>query len=206
LPIDQDVSDHPAGHTLKQGAARARVVETKPMRYVARQPIFDREEKVFGYELLFRDGLENAFSGDSDEASRATLDRSLLMGLDVLCDGRRAFVNCTREMLLKDLLTYSQTGADVGPAQPIDCEPVMRKVLLNLQASIEQSAAEVSWTSLPTVQAHEVRLVQLLQNIIGNAIKYRSEQAPKIRVAADARLKPSGCAPAPPCPRLAGGS
>src|SRR5580700_4434704 len=84
------------------------------------------------------------------------------------------------EMLLKDLLTYSQTGADVGPAQPIDCEPVMRKVLLNLQASIEQSAAEVSWTSLPTVQAHEVRLVQLLQNIIGNAIKYLSEQAPKI--------------------------
>jgi PAS domain S-box-containing protein len=91
------------------------------------------------------------------------------------------------EMLLKDLLTYSQTGADVGPAQPIDCEPVMRKVLLNLQASIEQSAAEVSWTSLPTVQAHEVRLVQLLQNIIGNAIKYRSEQAPKIRVAAERR-------------------
>ena len=75
------------------------------MRYVARQPIFDRGEKVFGYELLFRDGLENAFSGDTDEASRATLDRSLLMGLDVLCDGRRAFVNCTRDVLLKDYMT-----------------------------------------------------------------------------------------------------
>ena len=77
----------------------------RPLRYVARQPIFDREEKVFGYELLFRDGLENAFTGDSDEASRATLDRSLLMGLDVLCDGRRAFVNCTRDTLLKGLVT-----------------------------------------------------------------------------------------------------
>ena len=75
------------------------------MRYVARQPIFDREEKVFGYELLFRDGLEHAFSGDKDEASRATLDRSLLMGLDILCDGRRAFVNCTRDTLLKGLVT-----------------------------------------------------------------------------------------------------
>ncbi len=75
------------------------------MRYVARQPIFDREEKVFGYELLFRDGLETAFSGDKDEASRATLDRSLLMGLDVLCDGRRAFVNCTRDTLIKGLVT-----------------------------------------------------------------------------------------------------
>lgn len=76
-----------------------------PLRYVARQPIFDRAEKVFGYELLFRDGLENAFHGDTDEASRATLDRSLLMGLDVLCDGRRAFVNCTRDTLIKGLVT-----------------------------------------------------------------------------------------------------
>jgi len=85
--------------------ARARAREVKTLRYVARQPIFDREEKVFGYELLFRDGLENAFSGDTDEASRATLDRSLLMGLDVLCDGRRAFVNCTRDTLVKGLVT-----------------------------------------------------------------------------------------------------
>ena len=75
------------------------------MHYVARQPIFDREEKVFGYELLFRDGLQNAFHGDTDEASRATLDRSLLMGLEVLCDGRRAFVNCTRDTLIKGLVT-----------------------------------------------------------------------------------------------------
>jgi c-di-GMP-related signal transduction protein len=85
--------------------ARARVLDVKPLRYVARQPIFDREEKVFGYELLFRGGLENAFHGDTDEASRATLDRTLLMGLEVLCDGRRAFVNCTRDTLIKGLVT-----------------------------------------------------------------------------------------------------
>jgi c-di-GMP-related signal transduction protein len=46
------------------------------MRYVARQPIFDCEQRVSGYELLFRDSLENCFIGDADEASRATLDRS----------------------------------------------------------------------------------------------------------------------------------
>src|ERR1700721_2394439 len=49
-----------------------------------------REERVFGYELLFRDGLENAFNGDGDESSQATLDRSRGMGGGVLCDGRRA--------------------------------------------------------------------------------------------------------------------
>lgn len=99
--------------SLGQAAARARVNDAKPLRYVARQPIFDREEKVFGYELLFRDGLENAFSGDSDEASRATLDRSLLMGLDILCDGRRAFVNCTRDVLVKGLVTLLPSTSTV---------------------------------------------------------------------------------------------
>lgn len=87
-----------------QATARVALRDAKAMRYVARQPIFDGDEKVFGYELLFRDSLENCFIGDADEASRATLDRSLVMGLDVLCDGRRAFVNCTRDTLIKGLV------------------------------------------------------------------------------------------------------
>ena len=105
-----------------QAVAPARV-EAKPLRYVARQPIFDRDEKVFGYELLFRDGLENAFNGDNDEASRATLDRTLLMGLDVLCDGRRAFVNCTRDTLIKGLVTLlpsTTTVVEVLETVPAD--------------------------------------------------------------------------------------
>ena len=107
--------------------ARARVVDAKPLRYVARQPIFDRDEKVFGYELLFRDGLENAFHGDSNEASRATLDRTLLMGLDVLCDGRRAFVNCTRDTLIKGLVTLlpsTTTVVEVLESVPADPDVV----------------------------------------------------------------------------------
>jgi c-di-GMP phosphodiesterase len=73
----------------------------KNVRYVARQPILTREEEVFGYELLFRDGVENYFRGtDPEAASRSTLDSSILMGLDVLCGNRRAFVNCAREILI----------------------------------------------------------------------------------------------------------
>ncbi|HEY4904800.1 MAG TPA: HDOD domain-containing protein [Candidatus Sulfotelmatobacter sp.] len=84
------------------------------LRYVARQPIFDREKRVFGYELLFRDGVENAFtSGDADMASRATLDRSVLVGLDMLCDGKRAFVNCTRDTLIKGLVTLLPANSTV---------------------------------------------------------------------------------------------
>jgi len=74
------------------------------MRYVARQPILNADESVLGYELLFRDGVVDYFSSpDSDAASRSTLDASLLLGLDVLCDGRLAFINCTRDLLLNDI-------------------------------------------------------------------------------------------------------
>jgi EAL and modified HD-GYP domain-containing signal transduction protein len=73
---------------------------------VARQPILTADEQVFGYELLFRDGIENQFrETDSDSASRRTLDTSFQIGLEALCDGRRGFVNCTREVLLKDYMT-----------------------------------------------------------------------------------------------------
>src|ERR1700730_4818102 len=79
--------------------------------YVARQPILSSNEQVFGYELLFRDGVDDYFRHtDADVASRSTLDTSILMGLDILCDGRRAFINCTRETLLKDYVTLLPAG------------------------------------------------------------------------------------------------
>ena len=107
MPIVGYVGNYSAG----QSTAPAR--DVKPLRYVARQPIFDREQKVFGYELLFRNGIENCFRGNLDEASRSTLDSSLLMGLDVLCDGRRAFVNCTRDTLIKSLVTLLPSTSTV---------------------------------------------------------------------------------------------
>ena len=93
-------------------------------RYVARQPILNANEQVFGYELLFRDGVEDYFrQTDLDLASRSTLDTSMLMGLDVLCDGRRAFINCTRETLLKDyvtLLPSAQAIVEILESVPVD--------------------------------------------------------------------------------------
>ena len=84
---------------------------------MARQPILNRDEQVFGYELLFRDGIENIFrASDADAAARSTLDSTLMMGFDVLCDGQRAFINCTRELLLKDgitLLPSEQTVVEI---------------------------------------------------------------------------------------------
>ena len=85
-------------------------------RFVARQPILDRSQNVFGYEILFRNGVEDYFNADPELAARSTLDSSLLFGIDTLCDHRRAFVNCTREVLFKDLITLlppSQAVAEI---------------------------------------------------------------------------------------------
>jgi c-di-GMP-related signal transduction protein len=93
-------------------------------QFVARQPILTTDEKVFGYELLFRDGVEDFFRHtDADEASRSTLNTAMLLGLDVLCDGRRAFVNCTRDILLKDYITLlpsEQAVVEVLESVPAD--------------------------------------------------------------------------------------
>ncbi len=75
-------------------------------RYIARQPILDREQNTHGYELLFRSGPDNFFrSSDPDAATCHTIDFSLLFGSAALTGGLPAFINCTRKVLLQDIIT-----------------------------------------------------------------------------------------------------
>ena len=91
---------------LVSNPATASALDQLGVRFVARQPIFDRQRRLFGYELLFRDSWENSFGAtDADLACRSTLDSSLLIGLDLLCEQSIGFFNCTRETLLKDYMT-----------------------------------------------------------------------------------------------------
>ena len=94
------------------------------LKYVARQPILNSQEQVFAYELLFRDGVDDYFSNpDAESASRNTLDTTVLLGLDVLCDGKRGFINCTRDTLLKDymsLLPADQAAVEILGSVPAD--------------------------------------------------------------------------------------
>jgi len=75
-------------------------------RFLARQPIFNSQRAVYGYELLYRSGPANSF-GDAqpDQACASTLDSALLFGIDRLIPGCRAFINCTRDSLLRDFVT-----------------------------------------------------------------------------------------------------
>ena len=75
-------------------------------RYVARQPILTPDERVFGYELLFRSDAANRFSSmDPTHATRSVIDMSSLLGLGVLCDNTLAFINCNRDILLSEFIT-----------------------------------------------------------------------------------------------------
>ena len=119
------------------------------------------------------------------------LQRKYLGNLDANADQYISYIvggAHRMEMLLKDLLTYSQTGpSSEGPAETVDFNAVINKVLLNLQASMDQSGAAITWDQLPAVHAHEIRLVQLLQNLVSNAIKYRSDDPPRIHLSAEWR-------------------
>ena len=72
-------------------------------KFIARQPIFDQHRGVFGYELLFRSGPDNFFPGlHIDVACAGTADNLFLFGLERLTQGRRAFINCSREFVVQD--------------------------------------------------------------------------------------------------------
>jgi signal transduction histidine kinase len=86
--------------------------------------------------------------------------------------------------LINDLLAYSRVGTREKPPEPADCEAVLRDALKNLQASIGECGAAITHDPLPTVIADRAQLVQLLQNLVGNAVKYRGPQAPCVHISA----------------------
>jgi signal transduction histidine kinase len=88
--------------------------------------------------------------------------------------------------LVSDLLTYAQIGdLDNGPATNVDAEEVFAQVLKTLHQAAQESLATVTHDTLPSVPIKDVHLEQLLQNLIGNALKYRTEnEPPRVHVSA----------------------
>ena len=86
--------------------------------------------------------------------------------------------------LVKDLLAFSRVGTQSGDPKRLQADDVLAQSLQNLKAALEQHQASVESDPLPVVRGDESQLVQLLQNLIGNALKFRSEAPPRIRVQA----------------------
>ncbi|MBN1526638.1 MAG: PAS domain S-box protein [Candidatus Omnitrophica bacterium] len=89
------------------------------------------------------------------------------------------------QKLINDLLAYSRVGTRGKEFVPTDCEGVLSQVMVNLQALIKEAGAVITHDHLPTVTADSSQLVQLLQNLVGNAIKFRSKKEPRIHIKAE---------------------
>jgi len=88
------------------------------------------------------------------------------------------------QRLIDDLLAFSRVGSKGEQLANISSEAALEEALLNLRGLIDESGALVTYDPLPTVLADETQLIQLFQNLIGNAIKYQPPGIPEIHVTA----------------------
>lgn len=86
--------------------------------------------------------------------------------------------------LIDDLLTFSQVEKRRMPPDFLDCNDALSAALQNLQTSLMEHDVEIIQDQLPSVKANRTQVIQLLQNLISNAIKYRSKNPPVIRISA----------------------
>ena len=93
------------------------------------------------------------------------------------------------QQLIEDLLEFSRVGTRAKALVPTDCDNVLNQVLENLKIAIAESRARVTHDPLPTVMGDEIQLIQLFQNLIGNAIKFRCEEPLRIHISVETREK-----------------
>jgi PAS domain S-box-containing protein len=114
------------------------------------------------------------------------LSRRLGEGLDEECQEFLEYIlgGASRmEALVRDLLAFTQSGEEKGgQVLSADGNRALEKALENLSAVIHESGATITASKLPCLRVHEIELTQLLQNLIGNAIKYRRDVEVKVEV------------------------
>jgi signal transduction histidine kinase len=90
-------------------------------------------------------------------------------------------------VLLQDLLAYCRAVDQQAPARLVDCRLCFDRALSNLAEPIKESGAQFEIGSLPVAVGHEHHFIQLFQNLVSNAIKYRSGEIPVITISAEFR-------------------
>jgi light-regulated signal transduction histidine kinase (bacteriophytochrome) len=88
------------------------------------------------------------------------------------------------QSMINDLLNYSRVGRRGKGFEPVACAEVVEAALANLKVALSESGAEVTVGELPTIQGERALLARLFQNLIGNAVKFRRDEAVRIAVTA----------------------
>jgi len=139
--------------------------ELEQFAYVISHDLQEPLRMVTSYVQLLAKRYHSKLDADADEFITYSVDGAKRM-----------------QALLNDLLEYSRVGTRGKPFNLTNCEDVIKQAVANLKVAIEESGALVSYDTLPTIMADEGQLVQLFQNLIANAIKFRRQEPPHIHI------------------------
>lgn len=168
LGVARDISEvRQAGLALAQKADELERSnhELERFAYVASHDLQEPLRMVTSYLQLLERRYKDKLDGDALEFIAYAVDGSNRM-----------------KALINDLLAYSRIGTRGRNFAPTDCEAVLANVLQNLRVAIAESGAIITHTPLPTLLADPGQLEQLLQNLIGNAIKFHGPRVPEVRL------------------------
>jgi PAS domain S-box-containing protein len=135
--------------------------------YIASHDLQEPLRMVASYTQLLSRRYTGKLDSDADEFIAYAVDGATRM-----------------QRLIQDLLAYSRVGTKGKDLLNTSSEDALRHALSNLRSAIEESGALVTHDPLPEVLADEMQLIQLFQNLVGNAIKYQNPGVPKIHIAA----------------------
>ena len=141
--------------------------ELQQFAYVASHDLQEPLRMVASYTQLLAKRYKGRLDSDADEFIAYAVDGSNRM-----------------QGLIKDLLAYSRAGAAGKTLHEIPSESALKEALTNLRATIGESGAVVTHDVLPAITMDETQLAQVFQNLVGNAIKYRSAEVPRVHVSA----------------------
>ena len=141
--------------------------ELEHFAYLASHDLQEPLRMVSSYTQLLSKRYKGKLDSDADEFIGFAVDGAIRM-----------------QRLLQDLLAYSRVGTQGQEMVSVSSEEALDQALLNLRGSIDDSGADVTHDSLPTVIADEVQLVQLFQNLVGNGIKYQTDSVPRVHISA----------------------
>ncbi len=155
-------------HLLKTvGELKRSNEELQQFAYVSSHDLQEPLRMVASYTQLLAKRYKGRLDSDADEFIAFAVD------------------GCNRmQGLIQDLLAYSRAGTTGKALSEVSGEDALQGALTNLRITIEQSCAVVSHDSLPAIRTDETQLTQVFQNLVGNAIKYRSAEAPRVHVSA----------------------
>ncbi len=142
--------------------------ELERFAYVASHDLQEPLRMVAGYTQLLARRYKGKLDADADEFIGYAVDGATRM-----------------QQLINALLDYSRVGTRGKPFGPTSCEESLNQAIANLQASIKENDATVTHDNLPTVMADDSQMVRLFQNLVGNAIKFHSDEKPTVHVKAE---------------------